>query len=271
MKAILVVSFGTTHEDTRIKTIEAIENDIKALNAEFRLYRAWTSKIIMKRLRERAELDVDDIKRAMERMFKDGIKEVVVKPTHIINGIENDNMMRDVLEFKDKFEKISFGKALLTDDSDYEEVVEIVSKDIFKDIKVSTNVDLEKETSSALVFMGHGTSHYSNSAYAALDYRFKDKGYSNVYVAAVEGYPYVETVLKNIKNKNYQKIVLMPFMIVAGEHAKEDMAGDEEDSWKNLFKKESYEVFTLIKGLGEYKSIRKLLAKDVEVLIKEAY
>ena len=264
MKAVLVVSFGTTHEDTRIKTIEAIENDIRAVIGENKLYRAWTSKIIMKRLRERNELFVDDIKAAMTRIHADGIKEVIVQPTHIINGVENDNMIRDVLEFKDLFEKISFGKPLLTDDIDYENIVEIVSKDIFDDINLLKDIDLAQENNTALILMGHGTDHYINVAYAALDYRFKAMNFENVYVAAVEGYPYIETVLKQIKNKNFKKIVLMPLMIVAGEHAKEDMAGEEEDSWKSLFEKEGYEVYTILKGLGEYRSIRERFIKSVE-------
>ena len=110
MKAVLVVSFGTTHEDTRIKTIEAIENDIRKIDENVKVYRAWTSKIIMKRVRENLGLEVDDVQKAMERMKKDGIKKLLVQPTHIINGIENDNMIRDVRKYESYFEKIIFDK-----------------------------------------------------------------------------------------------------------------------------------------------------------------
>ena len=146
MKAVLVVSFGTTHEDTRIKTIEAIENDIRKIDENVKVYRAWTSKIIMKRVRENLGLEVDDVQKAMERMKKEGIKKLLVQPTHIINGIENDNMIRDVRKYESYFEKIIFGKPLLTDDEDYEKTVEITAKDIFDDIKSDCKTDLSKET-----------------------------------------------------------------------------------------------------------------------------
>lgn len=268
MKAVLVVSFGTTHEDTRIKTIEAIENDIRKIDENVKVYRAWTSKIIMKRVRENLGLEVDDVQKAMERMKKEGIKKLLVQPTHIINGIENDNMIRDVRKYESYFEKIIFGKPLLTDDEDYEKTVEITAKDIFDDIKSDCKTDLSKETDAALVLMGHGTDHYVNPAYAALDYRFKAMGYENVYVATVEAYPYVETVLKQIGKKNFKKIVLQPFMIVAGEHAKEDMAGNKEDSWKRLFEAEGYEVYCVLKGLGEYSAIRNIFTQNIKKLLE---
>jgi len=235
-KALLVVSFGTTHEDTRIKNIDLLEKELQEAAGGIKLYRAWTSKIIMAVLKKRDNILIDDVKTAMQRMLDDGIKEVYVQPTHIVNGIEYDMMKADIEAYKDKFERIVCASPLLTLDDDYNEVVKAYANIIDNG---EWNLEFEEgfvysKDDTAVVFMGHGSDHHVNSVYAALDYRFKERGLDNVFVGTVEAYPDFDTVLKELKKHNYKKIVLTPLMLVAGDHAKNDMAGDDEEAWETL-------------------------------------
>lgn len=253
-KAILAVSFGTSHSDTRKVTIDAIEEDLKASFKDRRLYRAWTSKMILARLEKRDGIHYDNVKEAMEHMLKDGITEVLVQPTHVMNGVENDLMKEDVLTYANQFQSVVFGTPLLTTEEDNELVVKAIAK-AFPAVG-------DKET--ALVLMGHGTEHYANAVYAALDYRFKDMEHENVIVGTVEGYPGIAQVEKQLEKYAPKKVVLAPLMIVAGDHAKNDMAGDEPDSWKTIISQKGYEVEAILKGLGEYESIRHIFVEHAK-------
>lgn len=252
-KAILAVSFGTSHNDTRKITIDAIEQDMQAAFPDYALYRAWTSKMIIKKVNARDSVHIFTVKEAMEQMLQDGITDVLVQPTHVINGIENDLMKEDALAYQEQFHSISFGDPLLTSEQDNLAVIEAITSE-FK--------DLEKD--DVLVLMGHGTTHYANAIYAALDYTFKDKGYSNIFLGTVEAYPTMESLLKMVHAYKPKKVILAPFMIVAGDHAKNDMASDEPDSWYSQFKAEGYEVEPVLKGLGEYSGIRKLFIEHLK-------
>lgn len=254
-KAVLAVSFGTSHNDTREVTIDAIEKDMQAAFPEYPLYRAWTSKMIINKVNKRDNVHIDTVKEAMERMRADGITDVLVQPTHVINGIENDIMKEEALSYREDFHSISFGDPLLTSEQDNREVIEAVAAE-FSHLK-------EDEV---LVLMGHGTTHYANSIYAALDYTFKDKGHKNIFLGTVEAYPSMESIMKLVKEYDPSKVVLAPFMIVAGDHAKNDMAGDDPESWYSQFKNAGYEVESVIKGLGEYPGIRKILVNHLKVL-----
>lgn len=254
-KAVLAVSFGTSHNDTREVTIDAIEKDMQAAFPEYPLYRAWTSKMIINKVNKRDNVHIDTVKEAMERMRADGITDVLVQPTHVINGIENDIMKEEALSYREDFHSISFGDPLLTSEQDNREVIEAVAAE-FSHLK-------EDEV---LVLMGHGTTHYANSVYAALDYTFKDKGHKNIFLGTVEAYPSMESIMKLVKEYDPSKVVLAPFMIVAGDHAKNDMAGDDPESWYSQFKNEGYKVEAVIKGLGEYPGIRKILVNHLKVL-----
>ena len=254
-KAVLAVSFGTSHNDTREVTIDAIEKDMQAAFPEYPLYRAWTSKMIINKVNKRDNVHIDTVKEAMERMRADGITDVLVQPTHVINGIENDIMKEEALSYREDFHSISFGDPLLTSEQDNREVIEAVAVE-FSHLK-------EDEV---LVLMGHGTTHYANSVYAALDYTFKDKGHKNIFLGTVEAYPSMESIMKLVKEYDPSKVVLAPFMIVAGDHAKNDMAGDDPESWYSQFKNEGYKVEAVIKGLGEYPGIRKILVNHLKAL-----
>lgn len=254
-KAILAVSFGTSHNDTRKITIDAIEKDMQDAFPAYSLYRAWTSKMIIKKVNSRDGVHIYTVKEAMEQMLQDGITDVLVQPTHVINGIENDLMKEDALAYQEQFHSISFGDPLLTSEQDNLAVIEAITSE-FKDLA----------TDEVLVLMGHGTTHYANAIYAALDYTFKDKGYSNIFLGTVEAYPTMESLLKMVHAYKPKKVVLAPFMIVAGDHAKNDMASDEPDSWYSQFKAEGYEVEPVLKGLGEYSGIRKLFIEHLKAI-----
>lgn len=254
-KAILAVSFGTSHNDTRKITIDAIEKDMQDAFPAYSLYRAWTSKMIIKKVNSRDGVHIYTVKEAMEQMLQDGITDVLIQPTHVINGIENDLMKEDALAFQEQFHSISFGDPLLTSEQDNLVVIDAITSE-FK--------DLTKD--EVLVLMGHGTTHYANAIYAALDYTFKDKGYQNIFLGTVEAYPTMESLLKMVHAYQPKKVVLAPFMIVAGDHAKNDMASNEPDSWYSQFKAEGYNVEPVLKGLGEYPGIRKLFIEHLKAI-----
>lgn len=257
-KAILVVSFGTSYNDTREKTIGAIEKRIAEKYPSYDIRRAFTSKIIIKLLKDRDGVFVDDVTEALEKLFRQGYEYVVIQPTHVMNGFEYDELMADARRFEGRFRKMTFGKPLLTSSRDYEEAVLSI---------VGETSDIDKDT--AAVFMGHGTEHYADSAYAALDYRFKALGYDNYFVGTVEGYPDIDDVASFIKRSGYKKAVLRPFMIVAGDHANNDMAGDDDSSWKSVLERAGCRVECRLKGLGEYDGIQNMFLKHVEKAVNE--
>ena len=238
-KAILVVSFGTSYHETRKKTIEACENKIKESFKDYDFYRAFTSGMIINKLKKRDNMFIDNPSEALEKLYNAGYKEVVVQSLHIICGDEYNKLKDMVAQYEDKFDKISIGRPLLTYIDDYRETVEAVKKDLDK-------MDIDE----AVVFMGHGTEHESHSSYPAIEYMFRDYGI-NAFVGTVEGYPELEQVIKKLKNRNIKTVDLLPFMFVAGDHAINDMASDEEDSWKTILEKEGFNVKVHVKGLGE--------------------
>ena len=251
-KAILVVSFGTSYNPTREKTIDVIESKIGDAFSDWKIYRAWTSKMIMAKLLKRDGIKINNVKEAMEQMRDDGITDVVIQPTHVINGIENDLMKEDALSWHDSFHSITFGTPLLTSEQDNCDMIEAIHQE-FSYLKAD----------EALVLMGHGTTHYANAIYAALDYTFKDKGYPNIHLGTVEAYPSMETLLKVVREQNPSKVVLAPFMIVAGDHAHNDMASDDPDSWRCQFEAAGFPVECVLKGLGEYTKVHEIFIRHV--------
>lgn len=250
-KGILVVSFGTSYPETREKTIDKIEEEIQKACPDFAVYRAWTSGMIIRKILKRDGIRIFTVTEAMEQMRLDGIQEVVVQPTHVLNGIENDQMIQDAMAFKKDFGRIVFGSPLLTSQEDNERVIQAVTE------------EMPLKEDEALVFMGHGTTHFANSIYAALDYQFKDRGYKNIFMGTVEAYPSMESLMKLVRQNSPRRVILAPFMIVAGDHASNDMSGDE-DSWKAEFEAAGFQVECRMKGLGEYPEIRRIFIDHVQ-------
>ena len=240
-KGILVVSFGTSHMDTMEKTITVIEREIARRFPEWRGYRAFTSRMIVRKLKRTENMEIDTVEEALKRMAADGISEVIVQPTHIINGIENDRMMEDLMEHMSLFNRIRVGKPLLSSVDDYKKAIHGVMSEV------------GLETGEMLVLMGHGTDHHANSAYPTLQ----------VLVGTVESFPELKNVMAKLEIAEKKKVALMPFMLVAGDHAKNDMAG-EEDSWKSELEDAGYEVRVIMKGLGEFEGIRKIFLEHIE-------
>ena len=251
-QAILVVSFGTSYNATRKVTIDAIEGDIAKAYPEYQIYRAWTSKMIIAKLKKRDQTHIFTVKEAMEKMAEDGITDVIVQPTHVINGIENDQMKEDALSCRSQFHSIRFGAPLLTTEEDNRAVIQAIAQEFS-----------ELQEDEVLVFMGHGTTHYANSVYAALDYMFKDLGHKNIFLRTVEAYPSMQSLLRMVKEYSPKKVILAPFMIVAGDHARNDLAGDDPESWLCQFQECGFEVMPVLKGLGQYSAVRQMFIDHI--------
>lgn len=250
-KGILVVSFGTSHLDAMKKTIDVIEKEIAERFDDSRVYRAFTSGMIIRKLKRTENMAIDTVSEALKRMAADGMEDVIVQPTHIINGIENDRMMEELMENMSLFRRIRVGKPLLSSVEDYKKSIHAVM------------AETELRDGEMLVLMGHGTDHHANSAYPTLEYTFHALGYSQVLVGTVESFPELKNVMAKLKIAEKKKVALMPFMLVAGDHAKNDMAG-EEDSWKSELEEEEYDVRVILKGLGEFEGIRKIFLEHIE-------
>lgn len=248
-KGLLVVSFGTSHLDAREKQILPIVHKLRGHFQDCIIYEAYTSQMIINVLRKEYGISIMNLSEAFEQMIQDGITDVTVQPTHVIPGIENDAMLEALEENRPNFQTITVGNPLLYETSDYENVVECLGK-YYEEKGI-----LEDQ---AVVLMGHGTSHYTNSSYCALEYMFRAKGYEQVFIATVEAFPDLEQVMIQLRQSEYHKISLFPFMIVAGDHAKNDMAGESEDSFQRKLHNEGYEVTSYLKGLGEFEGIQNL-------------
>lgn len=252
-KVMLVVSFGTSYNDNRDLSIGGVEKALQKAYPDYQVRRAFTSQIIIDKLKKRDGIEIDNVTQAMDRLVKDGIKEVVIQPTHVMSGFEYDDVVAEVTPYKDKFDSFKIGKTLLTTDADYDEVISIITKETKK-----YDVD-----GTAIVFMGHGTEHEANATYAKLQQRMTAAGHKNYFIGTVEATPSLEDMVALVKASGATKVVLLPLMIVAGDHANNDMAGADADSWKSTFEAQGYQVECILTGLGQYDGIQQMLVKHV--------
>lgn len=257
--AILVVSFGTSYNDSRDITIGAIEEAIAAAYPQYEVRRAFTSQIIIDILKERDNLYIDNVTEALDRAVADGIKELIVQPTHLMNGYEYTDLARELADYLNRFDKIILAEPLLTSDADFEAVVKAITE------KTASYDDGE----TAICFMGHGTEADSNAVYAKLQDKLDEGGYVNYYIGTVEAEPSLDDVVEALAaNGGYTKVVLEPLMVVAGDHANNDMAGEEEDSWKTVLENEGYEVECLIEGLGQIEAIQDIYVEHLKTAVE---
>lgn len=253
-KALLMVHFGTTHDDTRELTINKMNKKFSKKFTDYDFYEAYTSRIILKKLKDRDFLKDNPIK-ALEKIVANGYKELIVQSSHVILGIEYDNVVEEINLFKDQFESIKIGKPLLSTLEDYKKIAETLIK-----------YYVPKEKKHALVLVCHGTDSPMGAAYPMLEYIFNDMDHENVFVVSTKTYPLMENLLKKLKKNGIKEVSLAPFMFVAGEHAKNDMAIDyKEELEENGFIIK--DIF--LKGLGEFDEIQDIFLEHLEKELNE--
>ena len=254
---LLVVSFGTSYNDNRRLTIGAIEAAMEEAFPDYSVRRGFTSQIIIDHVKSRDGEVIDNMTEALDRAVANGVRTLVVQPTHLMNGLEYNDVVAELASYADAFEQIAIGEPLLTSDEDFQTVMQAI---------VDATAEFD-DGQTAICFMGHGTEAESNGVYGKMQQLLTDAGYANYYVGTVEAAPTLDDVLAAVKAGDYAKVVLRPLMIVAGDHANNDMAGDEEDSWKSAFEAEGYEVTCEVKGLGELEAIQQLLVAHAQAAI----
>lgn len=254
---LMVVSFGTSYNDSRRLTVGAIEEAIEKAFPDYSVRRGFTSQIIIDHVKSRDNVIIDNVGEALERAVDNSVKTLVIQPTHLMNGLEYADLVKEVAEYSDAFEKVAVGEPLLTSDEDFKAVAEAITK-------ATAEYD---DGETAICFMGHGTEAESNQIYAKMQEVLTAGGYENYFVGTVEAAPDLEDVLAAVQAGEYKKVVLQPLMIVAGDHANNDMAGDEEDSWKTVFESAGYEVTCILRGLGELKEIQQLFVEHAQAAV----
>ncbi|MDO4975826.1 MAG: sirohydrochlorin cobaltochelatase [Eubacteriales bacterium] len=252
-KALVVVSFGTSF-DVAMPAIENIEAICKKAYPDYDFFRAFTSGMIIRKLKRTKDITILNPDEVMQKLVEEGYEEVLCQPTHIINGVENDKMINMLSKYKEEIPVIRIGSPLLTEESDYATSCEIVMNEL----------DHSLESNEAFVLMGHGTEHYANSAYCQFENMLRDMGHENTYVGTVEGFPSLDYVIGRLRRRNIEKVTIMPLMIVAGDHARNDLAGAEADSWDSILKAEGFKTSVILKGLGEIDAIGDLFVKHLE-------
>ena len=269
---LLVVSFGTSFNDSRAKDIGGIEKALQAANPDWSVRRAFTAQIIINHVQARDDEKIDNMEQALERAVDNGVKNLVVQPTHLMHGAEYDELSETVENYKDKFESVKIAEPLLGEvgadataiNADKEAVAKAITDEAVKTANYDS-VDAAAEDGTAFVFMGHGTSHVANVSYDQMQTQMEQLGYKNVFIGTVEGEPEetsCESVIAKVKDAGYKNVILRPLMVVAGDHANNDMAGDDDDSWLSQFEasKNFDSVKTQIAGLGEIDAIQQLYA-----------
>ena len=254
---LLVVSFGTSYNDNRVATIGAVEGALEKAFEDYDVRRGFTADIIIEHVLRRDGEKIDNVKEALDKAVNAGVKNLLVQPTHLMNGYEYGDL-RSLLEKKyaDKFETITIGAPLLTSDEDFRIVAEAMVEAVGAD------------DDTAVCYMGHGTEAASNGIYAKMKTVLDEAGHTNFFVGTVESEPTAEDLVKLVKEAGYEKVILRPMMIVAGDHANNDMAGDEEDSWKSVFEAAGLEVTCQVNGLGEIEAIQDLLVEHAKAAVK---
>lgn len=278
---LLVVSFGTSFNDSRVKDIKGIEDALQKANPDWSVRRAFTAQIIINHVQARDGEHIDNMEQALERAVDNGVKNLVIQPTHLMHGAEYDELMEAVEQYRDKFETVKVAEPLLgevgADATVINEDKKIVAEAVTEEAVTNAgydSLDAAKEDGVAFVFMGHGTSHTAKVSYSQMQTQMTELGYDNVFIGTVEGDPEetsCEAVIEAASKAGYKKVILRPLMVVAGDHATNDMAGEDEDSWKSMFIASGKfdQVDTQISGLGEIKAIQELYIAHTAAVIAE--
>ena len=276
---LLVVSFGTSFNDSRAEDIKGIEDALAAAYPDWSVRRAFTAQIIINHVEARDEENIDNMQQALDRAVENGVKNLVVQPTHLMHGAEYDEMTEAINGYKDKFESVAIAEPMLGEvgddatviNDDKKAVAQAITDEACKEAGFDS-MDAAAEAGTAFVFMGHGTSHTANITYDQMQTQMEDLGFKNAFIGTVEGKPEdtaCDKVIEKVKEAGYKNVVLRPLMVVAGDHANNDMAGDDEDSWKSqVVASGNFEnVDTQIAGLGRIEAVEQIYVDHTKAAI----
>ena len=276
---LLVVSFGTSFNDSRVEDIKGIEDALAEAFPDWSVRRAFTAQIIINHVQARDDEHIDNMQQALDRAVANGVKNLVVQPTHLMHGAEYDEMVEAIDEYKDKFESVAIAEPMLGEvgsdataiNEDKAAVAQAVTDAAVKSAGYDS-MEAAAEDGTAFVFMGHGTSHTANVTYNQMQTQMEKLGFTNAFIGTVEGEPEdtaCDVVIDKVKDAGFKKVVLRPLMVVAGDHANNDMAGDDEDSWKSMFEAsgEFDEIDCQIEGLGRIDAVEQLYVEHTQEAI----
>ena len=275
---LLVVSFGTSFNDSRVADIKGIEDALQAAYPDWSVRRAFTAQIIINHIQARDGEKIDNMTQALDRAVANGVKNLVVQPTHLMHGAEYDEMCEAIDVYRDQFESVAIAEPMLGEvgsdaaiiNADKEAVAKAITAAAVADAGFES-LDAAKDAGTAFVFMGHGTAHVAKVTYSQMQTQMQNLGYENVFIGTVEGEPEetaCEAVIEAVKAAGYTNVVLRPLMVVAGDHANNDMAGSEDDSWKTMFEAAGFTVDCQIHGLGEIADVQALYVAHTKAAIE---
>ena len=276
---LLVVSFGTSFNDSRAEDIKGIEDALAEAFPDWSVRRAFTAQIIINHVQAREDEHIDNMQQALDRAVENGVKNLVVQPTHLMHGAEYDEMVEAIDEYKDKFESVAIAEPMLGEvgddatviNDDKAAVAQAITDEAVKEAGYDS-MEAAAEDGTAFVFMGHGTSHTANVTYDQMQTQMEDLGFTNAFIGTVEGEPEdtaCDVVIDKVKDAGFKKVILRPLMVVAGDHANNDMAGDDEDSWKSMFEASGDfdEIDCQIEGLGRIDAVEQLYVAHTQAAI----
>ena len=277
---LLVVSFGTSFNDSRAEDVKGIEDALAEAYPDWSVRRAFTAQIIINHVEARDDEVIDNMQQALDRAVENGVKNLVVQPTHLMHGAEYDEMTEAINGYKDKFESVAIAEPMLGEvgddatviNDDKKAVAQAITDEACKEAGFDS-MDAAAEAGTAFVFMGHGTSHTANITYDQMQTQMENLGFKNAFIGTVEGKPEdtaCDKVIEKVKEAGYKNVVLRPLMVVAGDHANNDMAGDDEDSWKSQFEasKAFDSVDTQIEGLGRIKAVQDIYVAHTKAALE---
>ena len=274
---LLVVSFGTSFNDSRAADIKGIEDALQAANPDWSVRRAFTAQIIINHIQARDGEKIDNMTQALERAVANGVKNLVVQPTHLMHGAEYDEMCAAIDEYRDQFESVSIAEPLLGEVGSDATVINADKEAVAKAITAAAveasgfdSLEAAKEAGAAFVLLGHGTAHVARVSYSQMSTQMQQLGYENVFIGTVEGEPEetaCESVIEEVRAAGYTTVILRPLMVVAGDHANNDMAGSDDDSWKPMFEDAGLTVDCQIAGLGGIADIQALYIAHTQAAI----
>ena len=276
-KELLVVSFGTSFNDSRVADIKSIEDALQEANPDWSVRRAFTAQIIINHIQARDGEKIDNMEQALERAVANGVKQLVVQPTHLMHGAEYDEMCAAIDKVRDQFDSVEIAEPMLGEVGNDATVInadkEVVAKAVVAAALEESGYEstaAAKDAGVAYVLMGHGTAHVAKVTYSQMATQMAELGYENVFVGTVEGEPEetsCEAVIEAVKNAGYTTVVLRPLMVVAGDHANNDMAGADDDSWKTMFEAAGFTVNCQISGLGRIADVQALYVAHTKAAI----